>query len=79
MLTDLTLHSWETILRRSLLMAQGTCSAREYRRMVSEKADAVYRSACSLLSNRGPDAMARALAPWHRKVAANARRLRRSG
>ena len=44
MMAELTLASWETIARRTLMMAQGTCSPAEYRRMVREKAHAAHRS-----------------------------------
>jgi predicted metal-binding transcription factor (methanogenesis marker protein 9) len=33
--------SWETVMRRTLLIAQSDCSPAEYRRMVKEKAEAV--------------------------------------
>lgn len=38
MWTELMWASWETITRRTLLMAQNTCSPTECRRMVTEKA-----------------------------------------
>ncbi|HEY2132369.1 MAG TPA: hypothetical protein VGH36_05250 [Acetobacteraceae bacterium] len=74
MMTELSLASWETIYRRSLLMAQGTCSAAEYQRMVIEKAVAAQASAFALMTGRGHAA---AVAPYLVRSRANARRLRR--
>ena len=37
LLMELAAASCETVLRRSAMMAQGTCSAAKYRRMVLEK------------------------------------------
>jgi hypothetical protein len=74
MMTQLTLASWETIYRRSLMMAQGTCSAAEYQRMVMEKAAAMQASTFALMTGRGHTA---ALAPYLVRSRANARRLRR--
>jgi hypothetical protein len=54
MMTNLTLASWETIARRTLLMAQNTCSAAEYRRMVHEKAQAALASSRILVASGGP-------------------------
>jgi hypothetical protein len=77
MLAEMTMAAWETIARRSLMMAQGTCSPAEYRRMVVEKATALQRSGLALMRPSGRSATA-ALAPWHRAARANARRLRKS-
>jgi hypothetical protein len=74
MMTQLTLSSWETIFHRSMMMAQGTCSAAEYQRMVLEKAAAMQASTLALISGRG---QAAALAPYLVRSRANARRLRR--
>ncbi len=74
MMTDLTLASWETIYHRSLLMAQGTCSAAVYQRMVAEKAAAMQASTLALMTGRGNAAV---LAPYLSRSRANARRLRR--
>lgn len=76
MMAELTLASWETIARRTCMMVGGTCSATEYRRMVLEKTQAAQRSAMALMSGGGHD-LAAALAPWHGRATANARRLRR--
>jgi hypothetical protein len=75
MMTQLTLSSWETIYRRSLMIAQGTCSAAEYQRMVMEKAAAMQASTLAMMTGRGPSA---ALAPYLVRSRANAKRLRRS-
>ncbi len=74
MMTQLTLSSWETIFRRSLMMAQGTCSAAEYQRMVAEKAAAMQASTLALMTGRGGAAV---LAPYLVRSRANAKRLRR--
>jgi hypothetical protein len=73
MMTQLTLASWETIFHRSMLMAQGTCSAAEYQRMVMEKAAAMQASTLALMTGRGHAAV---LAPYLVRSRANARRLR---
>lgn len=74
MLTQLTLSSWETIYHRSVMMAQGTCSAAEYQRMVMEKAAAMQQSTLALMTGRGHAAV---MAPYLVKSRANAKRLRR--
>jgi len=73
-MAELMMASWETIARRSLMMVQGTCSPKEYQRMAMEKAAALQQSAIAVMTGRGKRA---ALAPWHKRAAANARRLRR--
>ena len=45
MLAELSLGSWETISRRTLLIAQRTCSPREYTRMVAENVAATSETA----------------------------------
>ena len=74
MMAELMMASWETIARRGLMMVQGTCSPAEYRRMAVEKAAALQQSALAVMTGRGDKA---ALAPWHKRATANARRLRR--
>lgn len=74
MMTQLTLSSWETIYRRTVMMAQGTCSAAEYQRMVMEKAAAMQASTLALMTGRG---QAAAMAPYLIRSRANAKRLRR--
>jgi hypothetical protein len=76
MMAELTLSSWETIARRTLLAAQGRCSPSEYRRMVDEKLRAAAQSSLWLASHPGRLG-AGALAPWHRRAVRNAKRLRR--
>ena len=44
----LSLASWETIARRTLLMASGTCPPAEYRRMVTEKLAAMHAHATQI-------------------------------
>jgi hypothetical protein len=75
MTARMTAASWETMLRRTVLMAQGACTAAEYWRMVDEKAVAMQLSMAALLSGRG---QAAALAPFASRARANAKRLRRS-
>jgi hypothetical protein len=72
---ELALASWETIARRMLMMADGTCSPAEYARMVTEKAAAVQRSALTLTGR--PRSMRGVIGPWHRSARANAKRLRK--
>ena len=76
-MAELMLASWETIARRSLMMASGSCSAAEYRRMIDEKALAAYRSGLMLARSRRYGVLAAMLVPWHKAASANARRLRR--
>jgi hypothetical protein len=75
---ELMLCSWETIARRTWMMATGSCSVAEYQRMVLEKANATGRSAQAMLSTPGMGTAAAMLAPWHRCAAANVKRLRRA-
>lgn len=44
MLAELALASWQTIAYRMSMMALGTCTAAEYRRMTTEKIVAAQRS-----------------------------------
>jgi hypothetical protein len=75
MMARLTAASWETILRRSLMMAQGNCSPAEYRRMAEEKVAAVQASTAALMAGRGHAAV---LAPFVTRTRANVKRLRRT-
>lgn len=77
MLAEMAFASCETIARRTVMMAAGTCSAAEYRRMVAEKAEAIYRSGVALAAPGKGDKMVAVLTPWHRGVTANAKRLRK--
>jgi len=73
MLAELMLASWETMARLSLMMVQGTCSPAEYRRMATEKAAAIQESTLDVMYGRRKG---EALAPWHKRATANAKRLR---
>ena len=73
-IATLTLASWETIVRRALLMASGTCPPADYRRMVTEKLAAMQRAGFAAAMGRSHAAI---LAPFVRRTRANARRLRR--
>jgi len=66
--------SWETIFRRTMMIAQGTCTPAEYRRMAAEKLAAMQLSTAALMSGRGEAAV---LAPFVNRARANAKRLRR--
>jgi hypothetical protein len=50
--------SWKTVLRRSLLMARGACSAAEYQRMTAEKIAAVQTATRAFQSHDPAN-------PWH--------------
>jgi len=78
MMTELAFASWETIARRSLMMARGKCSPAEYSRMVLEKMSAATRSASVLARSPQISDWTTLLAPWHGRAKANARRLRRN-
>lgn len=74
MMVRLTMASWETIMRRGLMMAQGTCSPAEYERMAAEKLAAMQTSMLALARGRGH---AEVLAPFVSRSKANVKRLRR--
>jgi hypothetical protein len=75
MMARLTAASWETILRRSLMMVQGTCTAAEYQRMTLEKVAAMQKSMAAVTAGRGHAAV---WAPFVNSTRANVRRLRRT-
>lgn len=75
MTAELAWASWETIIRRALMMAQSTCSSAEYHRMLSEKTAAALEIGGLLLSPDSVSAEA-LLTPWHSRATANAKRLR---
>jgi hypothetical protein len=77
MLIETGVASLITVSRRCQLIATGRLSAAEATRMVKEKADAAAET--SALFGRAPGRVTAAalLAPWHRRVIANARRLNR--
>ena len=72
-MAELAIASWETIARRTAMIARGTCTPAEYQRMLIEKAAALQQSAIAVMTGRGEKA---ALAPWHKRATTNARRLR---
>ena len=74
LLWELGMASSETIARRSWMLAQGRCSARERRRMVREKSAAAL-SSLALLGDPKSD-ISVLLRPWHKAATANAKRLR---
>jgi hypothetical protein len=74
MVAELALASWETVFRRSMMIAQGSCSVTEYQRMILEKTRAAHLSVRALANESGD--MTAALAPWHSRAVANAKRLR---
>ena len=73
MWTELAAASWETVWRRTALMASGTCTTEEYHRMVHEKMRAVHLSSVALMSGHQAEDVLR---PFHKRATANARRLR---
>jgi hypothetical protein len=73
-MVQLTAASWETIFHRTAMMAQGTCSAAEYQRMVLEKVAAMQAASLAAMTGRGHAAI---LAPYLKRSRANAKRLRR--
>ena len=76
MMMELAFASWETIGHRTLMMAQGTCSAAEYSRMMEEKMAASEQSSALLLRSGPVPDWAALMAPWHLRATSNARRLR---
>jgi hypothetical protein len=74
---ELAFASWETIARRTLMMASGTCTPAEYARMMMEKVAAAQSSALALSRVRGRHDARRVVRPWHRGAKANAKRLRK--
>jgi hypothetical protein len=73
-MTELMFASFETIARRSWILAQGKCSSAEFARMVLEKQQAFALSGFALLSGASAASI---LVPFHRGATANAKRLRR--
>jgi hypothetical protein len=76
-MTRLTLASWETIARRTLLISSNQCSEAEYTRMVSEKAQAAMATGLKLMFSFGQASMTSLMAPWVSQATANAKRLRK--
>jgi hypothetical protein len=77
LMAELSLASWETIARRTMMMARHTCTPAEYQRMVAEKAAAAMQTAATMARSGGRASAAALLAPWHKRAKANAKRLRR--
>ena len=77
MMTDLMMSSWETIARRSLLIAQNQCSPLEYHLMISEKALAAMETGYKFIAAGGQPAIASLITPWLERSKANSRRLRK--
>jgi hypothetical protein len=75
MTAELAWASWETIIHRTVMMAQSTCSPAEYQRMFDEKTAAALEIGALLFSPRGASAEV-LLTPWHSRATANAKRLR---
>ena len=75
MTAELAWASWETVIHRTMMMVQSTCSPAEYRRMLDEKTAAALEIGGLLLSPSGASAEA-LLTPWHSRATANAKRLR---
>ena len=73
---ELAMASWEVMLRRTLMMAQGTCTTAEYQRMISEKVTALQASVLAAARGRSHAAV---LAPFVSRSRANVKRLRRDG
>ena len=73
LLFELGIASGETITRRSWMVAQGRCSARERRRMVEEKSAAALASIAAMANPQAD--FAALLRPWHKAATANAKRL----
>jgi hypothetical protein len=69
---QVAIYSWETIARRTMMMANGTCSPAEYQKMIAEKSKAMLDSAVAMSSGN----VVAALKPWHTAARASARRLR---
>ena len=68
MMAELAIASWETIARRTAMIARGACAPAEYQRMVIEKAAALQQSAIAAMTGRGNKATLR---PWHKRATAN--------
>ena len=74
MMMQLAFASAETIARRNVLMATGTCSPAEYSRMVSEKCAAMQAAALAMMTGGSHAAI---VSPFLTRARSNARRLRR--
>ena len=63
MMAELMVASWETVMRRALLIAENKCSPIEYKRMFDEKAEAAAIARFILMSSGGRVTPASILAP----------------
>lgn len=79
MWAELGIASWETIMRRSMLMATNCCSPNEYHRMMEEKATAMMQTGQRLFATGGMASIESLLEPWHGPAIRNAKRLRHAG
>jgi hypothetical protein len=59
------------------MMALGHCSEAEYRRMIREKVQAAHETGLALAMPWTAATGDAVVSPWHRRVTANARRLRK--
>lgn len=62
-------------MRRTVMIAQSTCSAADYQCMLDEKTTATLEIGGLLFSPAGASAEA-LLTPWHSRATANAKHLR---
>lgn len=76
LMTRLSLASWETIMYRTRMMADGSCTVAEYQRMGTEKLAAMQTATATMLAGGSQAAI---MAPFVTRARANARRLRRAG
>jgi hypothetical protein len=74
MVAELAMHSWETMLRRAAMMAQGTCTADEYTRMGIEKVAAIEDALAAFIRGGGQAEM---IDPFLKRARENAIRLRK--
>lgn len=73
MMANLGIASWETIMHRTRMMADGSCTAAEYQRMGSEKLAAMQSAAVAMATGQSQEAI---MHPFLSKARANAKRLR---
>jgi len=74
MMTRLYLASWETIMHRTRMMADGSCTMAEYQRMTTEKMAAMQAATATMMTGGSQAAI---MAPFVTKARANAKRLAR--
>jgi len=79
MMADLAINACETIASRASLIATGQCTAAEYSRMVTEKAEAAQASLLAFATATPANALEAAMMPWVKGARANAQRLRQKG